>query len=255
MQKKPNEEWHPIETEEYADKDISGDTVNQPDSPFVTVLESPSSLLKISAFPSSLREQPWFKAIEIPLNTDDLAYSIQIMWPLMQIDLNGLGKIKIYPQFLEVSLGEVMGANRFSLALYNQNQQEFGTIAPGLSLERSTSDFSGDTCFLKIAGMARTSSEKKLLSVQVRLHTFQAVLVLSSKNLWWLGEDKRRMLQDNEVKYEDPYVLLEDLGTNLERFIAESGVIGYEERRWKIAITLFALGRVAQAIEAYSQAI
>jgi len=41
---------------------------------------------------------------------------------------------------------------------------------------------------------------------------------------------------------------------HMERFIAEAGVIGYEERRRKFATILFTLGRVAQAIEAYPQA-
>jgi len=53
----------------------------------------------------------------------------------------------------------------------------------------------------------------------------------------------------------DAQPLLEDLGTHAERFIAEAGIVGYDERRKKLATLLFALGRIAQAIEAYPQAV
>jgi tetratricopeptide (TPR) repeat protein len=217
-------------------------------------MDPPVPLLEIPAFPSSLKEQPWFKEIEVPLDADNATSFIQIAWARVEVDLSGLGRIEVYPTLLEIHLKNVLESGRYSLTLYDQEQHEIGAISPpSLLLEQPVSLLHETRYLLK---MASTSQQSELLTVQVRLHTFNALVSLSSRNLWWLenGEEYRKW-QGNEVTYTDPHYLLGDLETHMERFVDEAGVIGHLERREKMGYVLFALGRVAQALGEYSQAI
>ncbi len=250
-----NREWHAIGTEEYTHRDMQQDMPEGSASSFVVPPAVLSSPIRISAYPSSLEERPWSKDITLTLDAGETAAYVQIMWPQLQIDLDGLGRIKVYPTVLAVSLKEAAQPDIYTLTLYDQEQQEFGTISAGSSFEQSALLFSERICLLKIASGSGSPQQNKAVTIQMRLHSFQALLSLASRNLWWLDRgEERRKWQENNVEYRDLFLLLEDLGRHVERFIAEAGVIGYDEKRRKLAVILFALGRVAQAIGAYPQA-
>lgn len=247
-QEKRNVSSAPLNTEQ-----LFGQTKNLREN-FANLITFPISHAEITAFPSSLKEQPWAKDIEVFLSASAAAY-VQIMWPQLQIDLDGLGRIKVYPTVLEIHPKEAVQPDIYTLTLYDQDQHEFGTISPGSSFEQSSLLFSERICLLNIASGSGSPQQNRAVTIQARLHSFQVLLSLSSRNLWWLeGGEERRQWRENTLEYRDPFILLDDLGTHLERFIAEAGVIGYEEKRRKLAVILFALGRVAQAIGAYPQA-
>lgn len=249
-------EWHAIGTEEYAYRDVQKSVPDGLDSSFFVPPSGIFSLIRISAYPSSLEERPWSKDITITLDAGETAADAQIMWPHVQVDLDGLGRVEIYPTLVEISLKETtQSAISSSLALCNRNQYELGRLASGSSLELSASLFSEQTCILKLTRTTDLSQQSETFPVRVKLHTFRASCWLPSRDLWWLeNEEGRRLWQGNQLEYTDPRFFWEDLNRHMERFIAEAGVIGYEERRVKLATILFALGRVAQAVEAYSQA-
>ncbi len=249
-------EWHAIGTEEYAHREGQKDVLARSDSSLVpsALFSSP---IHIRAYPSALEEQPWSKDITITLDTEEMAADIQIMWPYARVDLHGLGRIEIYPTLIEISLKEsVQSDPSLTLTLCDRNQQEFGILTLGSSLEQSASLFSEQTCILKVRRTSDLSQQSTTLTLQVKLHTFRVSFWLPSRNLWWLKNEKgKRLWQGNQLEYVDPRFFLEDLDLSKERFIAEAGVIGYEERRKELATILFALGRIAHAIEAYPQAV
>src|SRR5579883_1969806 len=237
-------EWPVIGTEEYAHRERPQDALTRSASSLVPSARF-SSPMHIHAYPSALEEHPWSKDITLTLDTEEMAADIQIMWPYAQVDLHGLGRVEVFPTLIEISLKEsVPSDTSLTLTLCDRNQQEFGTLTLGSSLEQSASLFSEQTCILKVRRSSDLSQQSTTLTLQVKLHTFQVSFRLPSRNLWWLkNEEGKRLWQGDQLEYVDPRFFLEDLDLSKERFIAEAGVIGYEERRRELATILFAFGR------------
>ncbi|HEU5384088.1 MAG TPA: hypothetical protein VFV38_52505, partial [Ktedonobacteraceae bacterium] len=149
-----------------------------------------------------------------------------------------------------------------SFFLCDRHQRELVTLSPGTSSEQSASLFSEKMCLLKIVKTVGSLAEKRLFTISMQLHTFRAILSHPSENLQWREENEgRRTGEGNTVEDQDPFLLLAELGTHVARLLEEAAAIEppeisrYRERRRELATILFALGRAAHAIEAYSQAV
>ncbi len=229
---------------------------DQPED-FSVTSDVSSQIIEINAFPQLLKEQPWSKEVGVIFSGKDAGMTLHVTWPLVQCDGAGLGQIEVFPTLLDLSMQAPMLPDAFSLLLTEQDgHHQSGLLSSDITFTQPISTSLEKMFFMTLAGHSHPLQYPLSIPIKAHLHTFHATLVLTSRNLWWLekSEDDRQW-QDNTILYTNPQTLLDDLGGNLERFIAEAGIIGYQERRQKIPVLLFALGRVAQAMGDYSQAV
>ncbi|HEU5375723.1 MAG TPA: hypothetical protein VFV38_09810 [Ktedonobacteraceae bacterium] len=219
-------------------------------------------LVEIDAFPSSLKARPWSRNVEIVLGAGEVASCVRVTWPHVQIDLGELGQIEMMPLFLTLSFPAIGQTPGCSFLLCDHNQREIARLSPGSSSEQSASRFSEKTCLLKIVKTVGSLAEKLSFTVSMQLHTFRAILSRASEKLRWREENEgRRTGEGSTVEYQDPSLLLAELGIHVARLLEETQAIEppemsrYRARRRELATILFALGRAAHAIEAYPQAV
>jgi hypothetical protein len=213
------------------------------------------NLLELSAFPASLEEEPWHKEVVATLAAGNNAHHIQVAWQHGHIDLDGLGYIEVRPTILAIEIEWVEHRSALTLTVSDGDQQQLGIGTTGQLITTSVPIASRNECYLHIETANSSGQEGVSYRLQVQGSAFIAILALRSRNLWLVvAPDEGRAWKDDEVDYPDPHLLIEDLATYLDRFVAEANVVGYRERQMKKAAILFALGRVAQMVGLYRDA-